>query len=223
MQGVETRWADADIGSPGRFRDRLSSWKRQVLAATCYRRLNLYVDDLTREDSSYLGTGSGLAVRRLTEADAGPLAECRPGSSPRAALRSLRSGDDCVGIFEGGRLLGYVWSTTRRTRVSYVDLRVYLERDTAYSYELYVRPDERGKGVAGRLLAERRALLREMGFQRVVSAVMPWNEPSAKLQRSGGGRFLGVIDVRFFLGWRRGRIRYAPGASVLAPLRLLEV
>lgn len=221
MQRADTTWPEGRLADPSHLLDAVSAVKTRLLAKLCYRRLNLYVDDLA-EPERLAPSGVDLVVRRLTEDDAEAYHECRPQTSRRAALRRLRSGDDCFGIFNGDRLLGFVWSTHRRARVSYVNLPVYLERDAVYSYDLYVRPDARGGGVAGRLLSGRRPLLREMGWGRVVSAVMPGNEPALRLQQRSGRGFLGVIDVRFFWRWSRGRIRYASGRSFAAPVRLLE-
>lgn len=220
-QRIEAPWLPRESAGAFSGTEMARSLWRKTLALTCYRRLHLFSDDLLSEVRAPKPC-LGIEVRAIEETDVEEYLQ-RSGSGSRAHIVwKLRSGHDCFAAFEDGRMVGHVWSAPKYAKVRYVDLAVYLERDVAYSYDLQVMPEHRGRGVAGELLRARRPLLRAMGYRRTVSAIVPWNVGAMRVAEAGGREFLGLMDVRFLGRWRRGRIRFAPGKSALAPIRLRD-
>ncbi len=143
-----------------------------------------------------LDLGDGLRLRVLAAADATALAEAtsgEPGSSlwgPRpvgpyslrdahaalAAWDPAAGGQFCLGILGGPRLLGAVG----------------LMPDNPGSIELayWVRPEERGKGLASRaVLAATAWAHRERAIPRTWLEIEPGNELSLRVARRAGYRF----------------------------------
>ncbi len=78
----------------------------------------------------------------------------------------------------GGRILGMLQIRHR--------LNAYLEQYAGHiGYS--VRPSERRKGVAKRMLALALPLCRQLGLQRVMIACQPWNEGSRRTILANGG------------------------------------
>jgi len=143
-----------------------------------------------------LDLGDGLRLRVLAAGDATALAEATSGEPGRAlwgpypvgpySLRDARTalaawdpaagGQFCLGILRGRRLLGGVG----------------LMPDSPGSIELayWVRPEERGKGLATRaVLAATAWAHRELAVARIWLEIEPGNEPSLRLAQRAGYRF----------------------------------
>lgn len=143
-----------------------------------------------------LKLGADLRLRALVNADAALLAEATSGERGRslwgahpvgpyslpgaqaalAAWDPAAGGQFSLGILQGRRLLGAVG----------------LMPDSPGSIELayWVRPEERGKGVASRaVLAATLWIHRELGVPRIWLEIQPGNEPSLQLAERAGYRF----------------------------------
>jgi len=143
-----------------------------------------------------LDLGDGLRLRVLAAADAAALAEATSGEPGRSlwgphpvgpySLRDARAalaawdpaagGQFCLGILRGPRLLGAVG----------------LMPDSPGSIELayWVRPEERGKGLAARaVLAASAWAHREHAVPRIWLEIEPGNEPSLRVAQRAGYRF----------------------------------
>jgi GNAT superfamily N-acetyltransferase len=64
----------------------------------------------------------------------------------------------------------------------------FLARPTLYLEDLFVRPDERGRGAGRALLGALATLARERGCGRMEWAVLDWNTPSIKFYEALGAR-----------------------------------
>jgi GNAT superfamily N-acetyltransferase len=64
----------------------------------------------------------------------------------------------------------------------------FLARPTLYLEDLFVRPDERGRGAGRALLTALAALARRRGCGRMEWAVLDWNAPSIKFYEALGAR-----------------------------------
>jgi len=97
----------------------------------------------------------------------------RHGFGPRRYFETLL----CEGEGEaiGFALYFYTYST-------------FLARPTLYLEDLFVRPDERGRGAGRALLGALATLARERGCGRMEWAVLDWNTPSIKFYEALGAR-----------------------------------
>ena len=124
---------------------------------------------------------------------AGPL---RRYENPADWLEAVRRCEDPVTVPEGkvpateflcvrdGRILGMIQVRRR--------LNEYLEKYAGHiGYS--VRPSERRKGVATRMLALALAYCRELGLQRVMVSCQPQNEGSRKTILANGGVYAGTV------------------------------
>lgn len=153
-----------------------------------------------------LGTGfagplaRGLACRRLHEEEllsccADPQLDLGEGMVREAIL----AGDDCVGAFSGGKLLGYVW-------FSYADaphlngVRVRVPAQAIYRFKAFVLPAYRGRGIASFLYGAADGIVARPGRQYVVNCVAVQNLASIAASRRSGDALLGHLCY-----WQAGR------------------
>jgi GNAT superfamily N-acetyltransferase len=137
-----------------------------------------------------------IAIRRATPEDVPVILElirgladyehARPEEVPAdiPALRESLFGDrpaaEALLAVEGGRALGFAlffhnYSTWRARR------GLYLE-------DLFVRPEERGRGVGKALLVELAKIAAERGCARMEWAVLDWNQPAIDFYLALGAR-----------------------------------
>jgi GNAT superfamily N-acetyltransferase len=90
----------------------------------------------------------------------------------------------------GGRVVGMtIWFVTFST---------WAGRHGIYLEDLYVRPEERGRGVGRALVSELAAIADRSGYRRVEWSVLDWNEPALRFYRS-----LGAVPLT---GWTMFRL-----------------
>ena len=91
-----------------------------------------------------------------------------------------------------------------------------------YSYDNFVAPEFRGKGVPSSFRHERRVYLRENGFVWSIGDVWPENAPAWKRGLRRGRNPVGVL-ARVRLGpWSRVFVRPIRGADHPPRLRLVK-
>src|SRR5213596_1020335 len=72
--------------------------------------------------------------------------------------------------------------------VFFHNFSTWLGRPGLYLEDLFVRPDNRGKGYGRALLIELAKIARDRGFCRMEWAVLNWNEPAIKFYRALGAK-----------------------------------
>jgi GNAT superfamily N-acetyltransferase len=146
-----------------------------------------------------------------------------PGASARGALAR---GDRCVGALEGGRLLGYAWFAFAPTPES-GGMWIDFDADAAYSYRHFVRPECRGRRIAGRLLPAADALCAAQGRGRCLILIHEHNAASIRASERSGARTVGhAVCLTLFgrlLCWRspgtkRHGLRFFRPQANLRPL-----
>lgn len=73
--------------------------------------------------------------------------ELRPDQDRRRLERRFELGEYLFVVRHDGRVAGATWVTTDRAYIEYVDQEVRLTPRVGYLYDLYVRPEYRGKGL----------------------------------------------------------------------------
>jgi GNAT superfamily N-acetyltransferase len=112
---------------------------------------------------------------------------------PREAIRRSRdAGHVCTCAFWNGELAGFGWEARDASFLFYgeeLQSRVLpLGRDEVHTYDLYVLPPFRARGVARAMKSHQQRRLLEGGAVRSFSLVQCWNTPSLRLQRRTGAR-----------------------------------
>jgi GNAT superfamily N-acetyltransferase len=82
--------------------------------------------------------------------------------------------------FEGQSPVGFA--------VYFYNFSTWLGRAGLYLEDLFVKPDERGKGYGRALLVELAKIARERECGRMEWAVLDWNEPAIKFYRTLGAK-----------------------------------
>jgi len=114
-------------------------------------------------------------------------------SRPREAIRRSRdAGHVCTCALWNGELAGFSWETRDASFLFYgqeLQSRVLpLGPDEVYTYDLYVLPSFRARGVARAIQSHRQRRLIEGKVVRSFSLVQCWNTPSLRLLRKTGAR-----------------------------------
>lgn len=105
---------------------------------------------------------------------------------------AILAGDDCVGAFAGGRLVGYVW-------FSYADaphlngVRVSVPAQAIYRFKAFVLPAWRGRGIASFLYGAADGIVARPARRYVVNCVAVQNLASIAASRRSGDALLGHL------------------------------
>ncbi len=83
-------------------------------------------------------------------------------------------------VFAGGAPVGFA--------VFFHNFSTWLGRPGLYLEDLFVKPEERGKGYGRALLVHLGKIARERGCGRMEWAVLNWNEPAIKFYRALGAK-----------------------------------
>jgi len=82
--------------------------------------------------------------------------------------------------FEGNRAVGFA--------VYFYNFSTWLGRPGLYLEDLFVSPEDRGKGYGRALLVRLAQIARDRGCGRMEWAVLDWNEPAVKFYRKLGAK-----------------------------------
>jgi GNAT superfamily N-acetyltransferase len=100
---------------------------------------------------------------------------------------------------EGGRILGMaIW---------FLNFSTWTGRSGIYLEDLYVRPEERARGIGRALIAALASVALQAGYGRIDWSVLDWNEPAIRFYRS-----VGAVPMDEWTGFRLS----GPGIVALA-------
>ena len=100
---------------------------------------------------------------------------------------------------EGGRILGMaIW---------FLNFSTWTGRSGIYLEDLYVRPEERARGIGRALIAALASVALQAGYGRIDWSVLDWNEPAIRFYRS-----VGAVPMDEWTGFRLS----GPGIAALA-------
>ena len=186
----------------------------KILGEICYRRvmvLDLPLDTLRR----YGKFGISMRFDMLTEQNVEDYRSLRPDADPDEVRRRLREGLFCGLGRHQGEVVYASWSASGRARIDYLDLETGLAPGVLYTYQGYVKPAFRHRGVGSEIVWQGGCLAQERGYSRIVIAVMPENVGAVRFHLKNGYRMAGWIQT-FWLGpWRRNRLVMHEGAPPL--------
>jgi len=99
-------------------------------------------------------------------------------ASIREELFGERPSAEAIIAYDGDEPVGFA--------LFFHNFSTFVGRRGLYLEDLFVKPEERGKGVGRRLLNHLAALAKERQCGRMEWAVLDWNEPAIKFYRSLG-------------------------------------
>jgi hypothetical protein len=173
----------------------------KALAATCCSRLTL-LERCLAEPLPDLDGLLELEFGPLTPADAEEYAALVPGASAGQVRNRLRAGDLGFAVRDRGRLVGVSWAAFGSVRVAYLRGTLALRPDEALVEGAFVATDMRGKHISSQGGVYRLRWLREAGYRRVVTVILPENTagfgPPEKLgyRRIGTAYGIGLGSLR---------------------------
>lgn len=165
-------------------------------------------------------TLAGFAMRPLQPADLAALSG-DPALDLRAEFiaAAWSRGDFCLGAFEGDRLAGYCWFAF--APLPHLDgVWVRFGSDVSWVYKSFVRPSDRGRGIAPALYRFGDPACRERGRSSSLVCVESHNAPSVHAALRAGyaavGRGSYLRRAPLFLQCRSTAVR-ARGVSFFVP------
>lgn len=119
--------------------------------------------------------------------------------SPQFVRDALARGDECVGAFDGEKLVAYAWRTV--TAAPHADgLWVRAERPHLYGYKGYTRDSYRGRHLATSLSRSSDAHFMKLGYTDQLDIVEVSNFPSLLSQKRKGSRPVGYAGYVAWFG-----------------------
>lgn len=152
--------------------------------------------------------GAGLEARFLTDSELSEISNIpeRPRDLARIRLR-LKHGK-CFGVWVDGQFAAYSWYSSKNIPAAIGGQPLCpLPPKTIYLYDAFVRPDFRGRQVAGFMRNKLHAALSEEGIENCISISLAFNKSSRRFKSKLGSReselrlllsitALGGIDLR---------------------------
>lgn len=121
----------------------MNLWAR--VFTTLYRRVWIMAKDLTTHIASTESTP--FELRLLDASSLAAYEAYRPGQGAKAWKR-IEAGHQAILVCEGARIVGSVWTATKRAYIPYLDRDVLLSDHDVYTYDAFTHPEYRRRGVA---------------------------------------------------------------------------
>ena len=112
-----------------------------------------------------------------TQSDIDMIAKLNPRSTPTALRARLERGERCYLASVDGKAVSCRWVGAGEARLGERDPVLCLHCDEAYVYQIYVRPEYRGKGINSLVRSVFDRDLIRLGFKTQVGFVMPGRAP----------------------------------------------
>jgi ribosomal protein S18 acetylase RimI-like enzyme len=168
-----------------------SLWFR-TLGELGYRRAMLFELDLATYQQSEAAPASA-RFELLSPSNLEDLLGLVQQCDEREATRRLAAGHVCMLGYVKGRPAYSSWLATGPVRIDFLGVQAVPSPGSAYSYELYVGPAFRGLSLATAGLDVRVRILRDRGFKRFVSIVVPENQAGLRHALAGGFQPIGWV------------------------------
>ena len=184
-----------------REEDIKSLWFK-ILGETVYRRLVLMERPLN-EPVPEVTPRLPVAIGPLREFELDDYIEFRPEADPPEVRRRLEAGDLCFVARHEGRIVNAGWATTCRAWIEYLACEMRLAPGEVYHYESFTTPSFRGLNISPARYTQMLRYLRDAGYRRSVSAVVPENKAGISHLKKVGYRPFGVMGYVKLGPWRR--------------------
>jgi GNAT superfamily N-acetyltransferase len=117
-------------------------------------------------------------------------------------------GDGGLGFiaYKEDEVVGWAWYHPPDAR-KFVFFQPSLRPEEVYFHDLFVFPEFRGQGIARQLMRGSLAMIRNLGYKRILSLIATDNISSAKAHENVGYVRIGRIRHRRFLLWNSVRTR----------------
>ena len=155
----------------------LTSLWFKMLGETLYRRLILFQLSLSHYEA-VLPPGLPVTLGLLSEDDVDEFADYRPDRDAQEVRQRLESGQWCFLARHEGSIVHAGWAVAHRARVEYLSCTIDLSPNEIYVYESHTVSEYRGRGLAPAQRSFAAHFFRDLGYRRMLAAVMPENRPA---------------------------------------------
>src|SRR5262245_41465262 len=184
------------------------------LSLTVYRRQFLFERPL-HEPIPLPTPGLPVVVSLLQEATVGEYLAFRPEADPAQVCHRLQAGHLCFVARYAQRILCAAWATTAQAWSAHLGCEIPLAAGEVYIYDVLTVPDARGRQLTTVPYLQMLRFLREAGYRRVITIIIPENAAALRLGEKLGYRRLGMIGCVKLGPWRWQFCRLRRGAHPL--------
>ena len=122
----------------------------------------------------------------------------------------LRGDGLCLVALDGEHVAGFNWINLRSFEIPIIEKKMIFRPDKAWSQQITVNPDYRGKGLGSTLRYKIFEELKGMGIKKFYGGTLHNNYPNIKLSRKVGFEFF--VDIHFTKifgsnNWRYRRVK----------------
>jgi hypothetical protein len=164
----------------------------RLLGRTVYRRLEWMerpLDPVQQPHEASVPLTDGF----LDVGDAEEIARVRPGLGLAAVRARFARGDRCFGSRHDGRLVSLTWVSRGVARIEYLDLACVLPPRTAFQYDRWTDPAQRGLRIAPSSGSRLSRTLAAEGDRLLTCCVLRENEAAVANARRAGYRTVGTV------------------------------
>jgi RimJ/RimL family protein N-acetyltransferase len=183
----------------------------KILGDTVYRRL-LLLERPLHEPSGEVKAGIPVEISLLQKSEIAEYVEFRQEGKDTEVEAQLEAGDWCFVARHQGHIVCARWATTGPVWSDYLSCELRLAADEIYIYDVFTKPGLRGQAVSPATSTEMLRYFRAAGYRRLVTAILPENQPSLRAVAKTGHRPYGLIGYITIGPWKRYfyREKHAP-------------
>jgi len=111
------------------------------------------------------------------------------------ARERFEAGHFCFIAEENGRIVNYTWVCFYEAYIDELELRIRIDRDSAYRYDGYTDPEYRGMGILPKVLMSSSDYLFRNGIKTIYDLVGANNFPSIRSHQKIGSRKMGQVTL----------------------------
>lgn len=174
----------------------------KALARLGYRRAMLFARSVDGPRAT-VKTGIPVTIRRLGDTDIADYLAFRPEVAESSVHARLEAGHYCFAAHAEGRIVHADWVFTGRVRIDYLDRDLDLASDECYPTDSYTLRSFRGLNVAAARSAHMIEYMRQRGYRRALSVVLPGNRPAYRAIVKAGYHTIATIGYLKLGPWRR--------------------
>lgn len=154
-----------------------------------------------------------LEVRMPVRAESQEYFDFRKDTRAETVRRRLAAGHWYVTAHFQGRLVYTRWVGVGKSFEYYLDCDFDMAPDEVYLYDLYVAPGLRGKKIATALASQVYQYLRDAGYRRIVTTILPETKASLRVAEKAGNRVIGKTGYVKIGPWKKYFCRTIHGST----------
>jgi RimJ/RimL family protein N-acetyltransferase len=174
----------------------------KLLGETVYRRL-LLLERPLQDAIPAVTARVPVEMSLLQKSEIAEYREFRAETDVSEVQSQLDAGHWCFVARHQGRIVCARWATAERVWIDYLSCELRLAVGEVYIYDAFTRSDFRGQAVSPATSAEMLRYFRTAGYRRMVTTILPENQPNLRAVAKTGYRPYGLIGYVKIGPWKR--------------------